>query len=428
MANRGSGRASATRSERRRAAVARRRREAKRAVMSLQRRERSRKLRRSALVGGGAVVVAALVGGVAVLTRDGGDDGPPVTAALTGTVLAETGAVLPVTDVLDAYRVTYRIESEDTEGALTTRTQEIAVRRPFDAHIRRAAGGDGTSAVDVAGNLGIYADLTSADAEVASVIPPAIALGDLRLDGVLDDLVGAGLLVPRERREVAGRECQVYRTGQALELQELAAPTDTEYADACVDASGLLLEQVVVSGGDTLFYEIATEVDVAPALGDDDFAYDSEPIALEDGGSELAELPTDAAPTTGYWAFPSAPAGYEHVGRYALRSLAPDDGSTTTTVGVGAPATVETYYDVYRSGADFVIVHQGEASQSPGRDTTLGADVDAGALSALGAARVAYGLAGSTLAVNGETWFVEVTAPMPAADLGALASSLVASG
>jgi hypothetical protein len=376
------------------------------------------------MAGGGVAALVALVGGLVFLTRDDGGSSNPVTASLTGTVVSESGEALPVGGGLEAYRITYRIESLDADDALATRTQVVTVERPFDAHVLRYSGAEAVGAPEVAviSNLGLFADVTSADAVQSSASLPSAALGDLRLDGVLDELVGAELFVPRERREVGGRVCQVYRTGQALESLQLSKPTDTDYADACIDADGLVLEEIAVVGGETSFYEIAVSVDTAPEVAADEFTVDGEPIGLADGGSELVELPSDVAPTAGYWVLP-APGGYEHAGRYAIRTLAPADAATTTTVGAGPPATVETYVDVYRDGPSFVIVHQGVASQSPGRDTTVGADVDAGAL---GSARVAYALSGNTLVVTTDTWFVEVTAPMSSADLGAIASSMTA--
>jgi hypothetical protein len=432
MSNRGSGRASATRSERRRAAVARRRRSARQAVTSGERRSRSRRRRRIAALVGAPIVLVALVGGGLLLTRDDDDSttdtvaantdpDATLTSSLTGTVIAEQGDVLPVETTTDTYRVRYRIDTKATEG-VTTRSESLLVRRPFDAHvsIHPSADGTGTADVEAVSNLGLYADITSADAADVGEGLPSVALGDLRLDGVLDDLVHAGLLQPRERREVLGRECQVYRTGQPLESLQLTAPTDTDYADACVDAAGLVLEEVSISGGEAQLYEIATDVDTAASATDADFAIEGEPMSVADGGNDLEPIASDVAPVAGYWT-PTGPlSGYDHVGRYLLRTPAEaDDGATTTTAGVSS-GTVETYVDVYRDGAAFVVVHQGALTAAPQRDTTLGADVDAGAL---GSPRVVYGLVGSTLVATTDSWFVEITAPMSSADLGALAAT-----
>ena len=98
------------------------------------------------------------------------------------------------------------------------------------------------------------------------------------------------------------------------------------------------------------------------------------------------------------------------------------DTDTSTTVGPSDPAGqwIDTYVDVYSTGPTFVIVHQGVLSDATTRDTSLGKDVDAGAL---GAARVAFGATGSTLVATSGTWFVEVNAPLPASELAALAAT-----
>src|SRR5690606_23900536 len=154
---------------------------------------------------------------------------------------------------------------------------------------------------------------------------PSAAIGDLRVDGVLDDLVRAGLFVPKERREVLGRECQVYRTGQALETLVLLAATDQNHADGCIDAGGLVLEQVAVIDGEAQVYQVAITVDTDPRLDDATFAVEGDRLTVDDGGSELEEIGPTTPPISGYWHFPSPPAGYEHVGRYRLRVLAPVD-------------------------------------------------------------------------------------------------------
>jgi hypothetical protein len=122
------------------------------------------------------------------------------------------------------------------------------------------------------------------------------------------------------------------------------------------------------------------------------------------------------APTAGYWSPAGGIPGATHVGRYLLRRPNTDT-STTTTAGTST-ASIDTYVDVYSMGSSFVIVQQGPSGSAPSRDTTLGADKDAGAL---GKVRVAFGVAGNTLVATTDSGFVEITAPMPASDLAALA-------
>jgi hypothetical protein len=421
MANRGRSRASASRTERRRAAIARRRRYAQLATQGERRQQRKRRL---VQIGAVVVVVAMLAGlgtGLVLVLRGGGDSSSAssdITASLQSPVVADEGGVLAVDQPPASYELTYRIETAGSEAA-ETRTEVVTVRRPYDSHVvvRTGDAPSGDLEVDVRSNLGLYADTTDPSApDIGSGIPAA-ALADVRVDGVLDDLVAAGLFVPRERREVAGRTCQVYRTGQVVEAQQLAAPTDTNYADACIDAAGLVLEEVAFVDGTAQLYEIAVAVDTTTPPPDDEFAITGEPRSFDDGGIEVTSIDPDTAPYAGYWTPTPQPAGATHTGRYLVRR--PDAAQTTTTAGTSSPG-VETYVDVYTNGASFVIVQQGAVADAPDRDTTLGKDVDGGAL---GQARVAYGLAGATLVAKGPSNFVEITAPMSADDLAALAQT-----
>jgi hypothetical protein len=386
-------------------------------------------------VGTLGVMLLGTVGTLA-LVADGGDgdgaDGDvsaapaPVTASLSGTLVAQEGSVLAITPVPSTYRITYRVETASGAESVT-RTEDITVRRPFDAQL--VAYTDATSAddpdIDARSNLGLYGDVTDPDRLDVGYGMPAAALGDLRFDGTIQDLVDSGVFVPRERREVLGRECQVYRTGRLVEAPPLAVPSAATYADVCIDAAGLVLEEVAFVDGIAETYEVATAVEVDGTIGDEAFRIDGTPLTLEEGGNELVPLDLLTAPVEGYWTPAVAPAGTAHVARYLLRAPSPPEGSsdTTTTAGPTNPAagSVDTYVDVYASGPLFVIVHQGPGDAAPARDTTLGRDVDAGAL---GAARVGFGATGSMLVAGTEAWFVEVTAPLPATELATIAGSL----
>jgi hypothetical protein len=389
---------------------------------------------RRRLIGVIAIVAILLVGvvGAVAVTGDDSDDPPeetarPVTAALTGTVVAEEGTVLPISATAATYHVTYQVETASGTTALL-RTEDISVRRPFDAQLLAYSEGGSSAApdLDARSNLGLYADVTDPDHPDVGQGMPAAALGDLRFDGALDDLVDAGIFVVRERRELLGRECQVYRTGNLVESPPLALPTESTYADVCIDSAGLVLEEVAFVDGIAETYEVATAVQVDTSLDDDLFTIVGEPLTLDEGGNELGPLDTAEVPVANYWVPAAAPLGATHVGRYVLRTPNPEaagDTGTSTTVGPSDPAgkSIDTYVDVYTTGPTFVVVHQGIVSAATTRDTTLGKDVEAGAL---GTARVVFGATGSTLVASNDTWFVEVTAPLSVADLGAIASTL----
>jgi hypothetical protein len=255
---------------------------------------------------------------------------------------------------------------------------------------------------------------------------PAAALGDLRFDGAIDDLVEAGIFEVRERRQVLGRECQVYRTGNLVESPPLAVPSATTYADVCIDAAGLVLEEVALVDGVAETYEIATVVEVDAPVDEQRFVIEGEPLTLDEGGNQLISLDPAVAPVDGYWVPATPPVGATHVARHTLRTPVPEDQAatgTSTTVGPTDPSGryTDTYVDVYATGSTFVVVHQGIVAAATTRDTTLGKDVDAGAL---GPARVVFGATGSTLVASNDTWFVEVTGPLPATELAAIAATL----
>src|SRR5690606_20028849 len=224
-----------------------------------------------------AVLVVAIVASVAVAVGGGDDDssdgggasdpatGAEVQSSLSATIVRDPGEVLPITAAPAEYHVIYRVESAGATE-VQVRTEEVSVRRPFDAEVVAYSGDGSTGTVDVVvrSNLGLYADLTDPDAPDIGEGIPAAALGDLRFDGTLGDLVAANLFVPRERRTLLGRECQVYRTGRVVESLAVAAPTDHTYADVCIDAAGIVLEQVAFVDGRAIHYEVATSVEDAP--------------------------------------------------------------------------------------------------------------------------------------------------------------------
>src|SRR5690606_38116286 len=137
------------------------------------------------------------------------------------------------------------------------------VRRPFDSRITSLEGEPpgGASQWTAIGTLGLYQYVTGAAAPEANAGPPAAAIGDPRLDASLDDLIADGAFVQRERRELLGRECQVYRTGLRLESGSVAAPTESDYTDVCIDAAGLMLEEVYVAAGSVQQHRTAVTAD-----------------------------------------------------------------------------------------------------------------------------------------------------------------------
>ena len=257
---------------------------------------------------------------------------------------------------------------------------------------------------------------------------PQSALGDFRLDATLDDLVTAGTFVRAETRQVLGRDCQVYRTGQPLESFGTAAPTDSDYTDACIDEAGLMLEEASVQGGKLAERIVATQVTTQPTITDSTFAITGTPVPLTSGGTELDQIDTAAVPAPGYFVLDAPPAGYQLQGRYVLRHAAnpttDETGATTTTVAGQAPTIVDSYVDVYVAGPSTIIVTQGPSTGEPDAQTTGGITGDVGTL---GSTTAVAGLTGSTLVAhpaNPAGWYVHVAGTVPLATVQQVAQSL----
>jgi hypothetical protein len=395
-----------------------------------------------------AVVVVALSHG-----NDSSSSAAPSTD-LTATLLPDAQGPLQLGQVPAAYTVTYELQSSSsdddpaatdaptapTDGVpatavsrtYTTSTEQFRVQRPFQTHIdsRTGAPPGGAAQWSIISDLGVSSSSTTGD-ESPSVdtITPSAGIGDWRLDAVLDDLVADKTFVLRERRALLGRDCQVYRTGSPLENYSVTAPTAATYADVCIDASGLVLEQVAVSNGAVLEHLTATAVDVAPTLTDDDFAVTEPPATLAQGGMSLVLIdgpPTDAS----YWSFPTPPAGYTLLGRYTLSQNATDSGtvsptgdSTGDSTPLGTTTVVVSYVDVYKNGADTIVVLQGPTSVEPTADAP-GADATS---TALGAVTVDSKLTGSQIVAHPTStadWFVQVSGTVPRATLLAMTGAM----
>ena len=224
-----------------------------------------------------------------------------------------------------------------------------------------------------------------------------------------------------------GRDCQVYRTGQALETFSVAGPADDSYSDVCIDSSGLVLEEMTVLANKLSERRIATKIDVATKPADSVFAITGTPPTLADGGQELNPISAISAPTPGYWLLDAPPAGYELQGRYVIRVPATPDTSTsttTTTVAGQAPPVKESYVDVYVNADKAIIIEQGPTASEPSTPASSGAEVDAGAL---GTAHVAAGIVGNVLVSTPQAtvpWFVHVTGTIPLAELETVAKAL----
>jgi hypothetical protein len=422
------------RNERRRAEIQQRRLNARpRGVQQVAARHRRR---RNVAVGAAALVTAAVVAAVVVvIVRSGGDSGP--SRALAATPVDGATGRLDVTSGPPAYSVTYRVETfpagSGDSGEITTQT--LDVRRPFDSRIVSKAGEPpgADEQWTITTTLGSYQQTQAGQDPTADASPPTMALGDYRFDVSLDDLVADGSFVARDRRTLLGRECQVYRTGSPIETYSVTKPTDSDYVDACIDGSGLVLEELAVAGGAVTQHQVATAVDPAAAPGDDTFAITASPAALADGGTRIEDLAVDAPPPADLWTFASPPQGYALQHRYRLtKQLAAEDqpADTSGTVGgtgsstTSGTTTVESYAEVWTSGLDVIVVLQGPTSLDPGIDSTLASDATTAALGAVQTASSVTGTVLEAKPASPEGWFVRVNATMARTRVLAVADQL----
>jgi len=406
-----------SRNDRRRAAVEQRRE----AVRRQARRDSQRRRRRRIGIPLAVIVVLLAGGGIFALVARGGGGGTP-DYTLTSALAPASDTPFSISTVPAAYHVVYKVDTAKSGGETgqDTTTQEYTVRRPFDAHLVSKSGAPpGTDEQwSLVWSMGKYGQTTAGSAPEVGQTAPQAALGDIRLDATLADLVADGKFVAKERRVVLDRQCQVYRTGSALETLNVTAPTKTDYADACIDSSGLMLEEVVVSSGQLAERLLATSVDDQTVPGDDAFAITGDPTPLAQGGSQLSPIDAATAPAEGYWSLPTPPEGYTLQGRYQLltpadqNSSSDPSASTTTTSTTAPPAPVPSYIDVYVNGPNTIIVRQGPTAGEPQGDSG-GTTVDVGKL---GSAPLSASLTGSRLLAHPAVpaaWYVELQGTVP---------------
>ena len=383
------------------------------------------------------MLAVVLVAGAATfaITRSGGSTEK---VTLTSPTVSVGDGLITISTPPSTYNLTYRIETFGDDGQSTT-TEDTTVRRPFDGSVASKEGEPPGAAEQwhALSNFGVYSDTTAgtgangeqsgSTTRVQKALPQS-ALGDFRLDATLDDLITAGTFVRGETRSVLGRNCQVYRTGQPLESFGVAAATETDYTDACIDEAGLMLEEVSVQSGKLATRLIATQVTTTPTITDTTFAITGTPTALADGGTELNPIDAATAPAPVYWRLDAPPDGYTLQGRYVLRHAANPTtdatGTTTTTVAGTAPTIVDSYVDVYVAGINTIIVTQGPSAGEPSAPTTGGITGDVGTL---GATTTVAGLTGSTLVAHPTTpdgWYLHVAGTVNLATIQQIAQSL----
>jgi hypothetical protein len=268
----------------------------------------------------------------------------------------------PAAGALASYRVTYRVDAGVPLGKVV-RTEVLEVVRPWQSRLTTKSGpppGKATTDVQTSdfGKLEVHG---TGQAQSVLVVQPDLAALDLRLDVDLAALKRAGALEVRERRRVAGRDCQVYRTvvpPQGQSLTKMSAKSADDVVDTCVDGDGIVLEQLQRFKDTLLLRRRAVKVDLAPGIpaGSLDVSLPSTDPA-KFGGGGVAAIDGATATTTGpgiFYVLDQAPAGFSFRGRYAVAPSVPPNSQDLPQANRRAG-----FVDVWVNGPDVLLLDQG---------------------------------------------------------------------
>lgn len=366
--------------------------------------------------------------GFAVFTavRGGeGDDGPP-SLSRDGSKLVddEPGDDWSFEDEPLAYELTYRIERYDPDRVQVSEDR-VTIRRPFDGRVQSFV--EGRQSGDRASRFGTLV-LTTGEGPRALVAPPAPATGDLRLATALPDAVEEGWADLRERREVLGEECQVYRVGGGVSAGQLTpvGTTAGEHSDICVDAEGLLLEEVWFQSSKPLQRRVATRRVVDSKAGDDRFRLGSsaeEPFTTDQGNGFIRSVDPNSAFEGTVYRLTRVPEGATYAGRFVVQppTLSPFQSPLDTPTERREQVTL---VDVWERGPDVLVF-----------SITIAADISAVPTDAKTAQRFELGPVGEAATVIDlrsnevrvelpEARFLRIAGTFPRQELVDLAGSL----
>jgi len=289
-----------------------------------------------------AILVASwLSGRVNVRAGSKEVDGPPVR----------------ITHIAKSYRLNYEITTYAQKKPTVT-TERVWVKRPFDSRIETWRGpAPGTSRLSVRlSRFGVLTSESSSAAPLRLAIPPSVAAGDLRVDAAVGDAVKRDVVVRRERREVYGRPCQVYRAGDTILAGDIQRYKNDpkNYADFCIDRNGLVIEEMWYSKGALLRRRVARMVKIAPRISSSVFeAKVKETPGIDPG--EIERVDRTSVGRHPLWALPKTPKGFTNRGRYGVRISSAAVPQSSQLFPVSGPASTT---DVYTRGADLLLVDQ----------------------------------------------------------------------
>ena len=294
------------------------------------------------------------------------------------------------------YRIAYRLEDGTKEVFL--------VRRPFESRtttVSSAFGRSGTSGISF-------------------FAPPGPPVGDLRPDAVLGDAIRDGYASKREVRRVVGRLCRVYRIGSVAGAGSLPLVGDMDDpTDVCVDAAGLVLEEVTYRGDEVAQRRVAEAVSEHPRVTDSTFDL-NEPEGDPRQIGSVQELRADSRlPGGTFWELEDEPNGFERYGRFAVVPAGqPGFGDVTARSSV-----ISFVSEVWTDGSDVFTIEQG-ATQGA---TPFGDDPNAQVVKAgeLGKGELLYSMVASEARfLTGGARFVRVRGTLAPSKLLEIARSL----
>lgn len=369
------------------------------------------------------LIAGAVVGALAVATLlflfDPADSAGTIGRDGSALVDPAPRAALGIEREPISYRIVYRAEAPGDDGLLTT-TDDLVVRRPFDSVLRsytgdRVAGEPRSITAASFGRL-LLAGPNRDDLVLAE--SPAVSPSDVRFGPVVDDALSRDLVELRERREVLGRACQVYRSGEPLGTGAIEPPTVEKHTDTCVDAAGLVLEELLTVQGEILFRRIAIEVEEGVELPEDPVSSEAEPMDLNRGGGSVLRMSEGSRTPGEFWQLPRPPRGFRDCGRFNVIPPQPENAADPLREGLLRSATV----DVWTDGPDVLLLEQGGTLGGTHPFELSGPSIELGGL---GTGDFVLGTHGTRVrALIGGGRYVQVQGTLPLEDLVSLARSL----
>jgi hypothetical protein len=312
-----------------------------------------------------------------------------------------------------SYRVVYR-DDVSSGGEVTSSTDEVLVRRPFDASVTtRLPTGQKTSTVFAFSRYSVRGQVLN--------LPPGHPDPDLRPDASIREAISDGYATQRGRRRVAGRVCRVFRVDadpRASSLPRVHADATT-YTDVCVDEAGLALQEDSYDGGDLVTRRVALRVDERPEIEARAFDLPRSHLDPSQAGSIRTLEPDSRMPGGTFWELASEPDGFTALGRFAV--VPPGQSGFTDPTQRGSITVFVS--EVWTRGPDVFVVEQG-ATQG---GTPFERDPNARSVSipGVGTGELRYSLGSSEVRIRtSAVRFVRIRGTLPPSRLLALARSL----